>query len=175
MNSCKVFDGVAQSNSIFILSNSNLKRKPNDNVSSIPATCISRLQPDSCIPSASSRYRYSFIYLCPSETTPTGLSVRICGRGENWARYSIIGLGESTVFSCNAGELTVQHPDGSIEKQHCSDPFQYIRDFQKQFKVPTQAELPSLPSFTGGLVGYFGYDSVRYIEPKLKMCLKPIL
>ncbi|AUX90688.1 anthranilate synthase component I [Acinetobacter sp. ACNIH1] len=88
--------------------------------------------------------------------------------GENWARYSIIGLGESTVFSCNAGELTVQHPDGSIEKQHCADPFQYIRDFQAQFKVPTQVELPALPSFTGGLVGYFGYDSVRYIEPKLK-------
>ncbi|WP_312328467.1 anthranilate synthase component I [Acinetobacter sp.] len=88
--------------------------------------------------------------------------------GENWARYSIIGLGESTVFSCNAGELTVQHADGSIEKQHCADPFQYIRDFQAQFKVPTQAELPDLPSFTGGLVGYFGYDAVRYIEPKLK-------
>lgn len=88
--------------------------------------------------------------------------------GENWARYSIIGLGESTVFSCNAGELTVQHADASIEKQHCADPFQYIRDFQAQFKVPTQAELPDLPSFTGGLVGYFGYDAVRYIEPKLK-------
>ncbi len=88
--------------------------------------------------------------------------------GENWARYSIIGLGESTVFSCNAGELTIQHPDGALEQQHCQDPFQYIRDFQSQFKVPTKAELPELPSFTGGLVGYFGYDSVRYIEPKLK-------
>ncbi|MDM1342010.1 anthranilate synthase component I [Acinetobacter pseudolwoffii] len=88
--------------------------------------------------------------------------------GENWARYSIIGLGESTVFSCNAGELTVQHADGSIEKQHCADPFHYIRDFQAQFKVPTQQDLPALPSFTGGLVGYFGYDAVRYIEPKLK-------
>ena len=88
--------------------------------------------------------------------------------GENWARYSIIGLGESTVFSCNNGQLTVQHADGSIEKQDCLDPFQYIRDFQAQFKVPTQADLPQLPSFTGGLVGYFGYDAVRYIEPKLK-------
>lgn len=47
-------------------------------------------------------------------------------------------------------------------------PFQYIRDFQSQFKVPTQNELPDLPSFTGGLVGYLGYDAVRYIEPKLK-------
>ncbi|WP_122900363.1 anthranilate synthase component I [Acinetobacter sp. B51(2017)] len=88
--------------------------------------------------------------------------------GENWARYSMIGLGESTVFSCNNGELSVQHPDGRIEKQSCLDPFQYIRDFQAQFKVPTQADLPQLPSFTGGLVGYFGYDAVRYIEPKLK-------
>ena len=88
--------------------------------------------------------------------------------GENWARYSIIGLGESTVFSCNAGELTIQHADGSIEKQTCAQPFQYIRDFQAQFKVPTQADLPELPSFTGGLVGYFGYDAVRYIESRLK-------
>lgn len=87
--------------------------------------------------------------------------------GENWARYSIIGLGESTVFSCNAGQLTIQHADGRLEQQACSDPFQYIRDFQAQFKVPTQAELPALPSFTGGLVGYFGYDTVRYIEPRL--------
>ena len=87
--------------------------------------------------------------------------------GENWARYSIIGLGESTVFSCNAGELTIQQADGTIEKQPCTDPFQFIRDFQSQYKVPTQADLPALPSFTGGLVGYFGYDAVRYIEPRL--------
>ena len=87
--------------------------------------------------------------------------------GENWARYSIIGLGESTVFSCNAGQLTIQHVNGSHEKQACADPFQYIRDFLSQFKVPTQADLPALPNFTGGLVGYFGYDAVRYIEPRL--------
>nr|WP_174506898.1 anthranilate synthase component I [Acinetobacter sp. Marseille-Q1620] len=88
--------------------------------------------------------------------------------GENWARYSIIGLGESTVFSCNEGILTVQDSNGLITKQDCSDPFQYIRDFQSQYKVPSSKELPELPSFTGGLVGYFGYDSVRYIEPRLK-------
>ncbi|WP_298147403.1 anthranilate synthase component I [uncultured Acinetobacter sp.] len=87
--------------------------------------------------------------------------------GENWARYSMIGLGESTVFSCNEGQLTIQHADGHRENQACCDPFQYIRDFQAQFKVPTQADLPQLPSFTGGLVGYFGYDAVRYIEPRL--------
>ena len=79
--------------------------------------------------------------------------------GENWARYSIIGLGESTVFSCNEGTLTIQHADNTIEKQQCSDPFQFIRNFQSQYKVPTQQDLPALPSFTGGLVGYFGLDT----------------
>ncbi|AVH15268.1 anthranilate synthase component I [Acinetobacter indicus] len=87
--------------------------------------------------------------------------------GENWARYSIIGLGESTVFSCNEGQLTIRQANGELLQQPCSDPFQFIRDFQAQFKVPTQADLPALPSFTGGLVGYFGYDAVRYIEPRL--------
>ncbi|MCH2006495.1 anthranilate synthase component I [Acinetobacter ursingii] len=87
--------------------------------------------------------------------------------GENWARYSIIGLGESTVFSCNAGQLTIKNAQGQIETQQCADPFQYIRDYQSQFKVPPHALIPALPQFTGGLVGYFGYDAVRYIEPRL--------
>lgn len=87
--------------------------------------------------------------------------------GENWARYSIIGLGESTVFSCNEGVLTIQDVKGQISLQPCSDPFQYIRDFQAQYRVPSSKELPELPNFTGGLVGYFGYDAVRYIEPRL--------
>ena len=43
--------------------------------------------------------------------------------GENWARYSIIGLGESTVFSCNAGKLTIQHVDGTYEQKDSADPF----------------------------------------------------
>ena len=88
--------------------------------------------------------------------------------GENWARYSIIGLGESTVFSCNAGQLTIKDKKGVVSTQPCADPFQYIRDFQAQFKVPSKRELPDLPNFTGGLVGYLGYDAVRYIEPRLK-------
>ena len=50
--------------------------------------------------------------------------------GETWARYSIIGLGESTVFSCNAGVLSIQDEQGQVTTQPCSDPFQYIRDYQ---------------------------------------------
>lgn len=87
--------------------------------------------------------------------------------GENWARYSIIGLGETTVFSCNQGVLTIQQPHVELQHMPCADPFQYIRDFQAQFKVPDHTLIPELPKFTGGLVGYLGYDSVRYIEPRL--------
>jgi anthranilate synthase component 1 len=87
--------------------------------------------------------------------------------GETWARYSIIGLGESCIFSCNAGVLSIQNELGQVSTQACSDPFQYIRDYQAQFKVPPHALIPELPQFTGGLVGYFGYDAVRYIEPRL--------
>ncbi|ENV58852.1 anthranilate synthase component 1 [Acinetobacter soli CIP 110264] len=87
--------------------------------------------------------------------------------GENWARYSIIGLGESTVFSCNTGQLTIKNPQGQISTQPCTDPFTYIREYQQQFKVPPHALTPELPQFSGGLVGYFGYDAVRYIEPRL--------
>lgn len=64
--------------------------------------------------------------------------------------------------------MSIQHADGSVTQQNCSDPFQYIREFQNNLKVPAAKLLPDLPSFTGGLVGYLGYDAVRYIEPRLK-------
>ena len=46
-----------------------------------------------------------------------------------------------------------------------ADPLAWIEDFQGRFKVP---DVPGLPRFTGGLVGYFGYDTIAYIEPRLK-------
>lgn len=49
-------------------------------------------------------------------------------------------------------------------------PLAWIENYQQGFKV---AELDGLPKFTGGLVGYFGYDTIRYIEPKLKNGHKP--
>ncbi|MCF9034292.1 anthranilate synthase component I [Acinetobacter nectaris] len=99
--------------------------------------------------------------------TPSYLFESVEG-GEKWARYSIIGLGESTIFSCNEGVLDVQDQHGNITTEDNVDPYAFIREFQSQFKVPSQDILPELPNFTGGLVGYFGYDAVRYIEPHLK-------
>jgi anthranilate synthase component I len=87
--------------------------------------------------------------------------------GEQWARFSMIGIGQDAVLQCNSGIMQVQH-NNELQQFPCSDPFTYIQQFQSQFKVPSADLIPALPVFTGGLVGYFGYDAVRYIEPRLK-------
>jgi anthranilate synthase component 1 len=51
-----------------------------------------------------------------------------------------------------------------VEKYEVEDPLEWIENYQNQFNVP---KLDNLPDFNGGLVGYFGYEIIRYIEPKL--------
>lgn len=84
--------------------------------------------------------------------------------GEKWGRYSIIGLSCDTRLKVFGHEVTLQTNDDIIDQQTVDDPLQYIEDYLHSFKV---AELDGLPRFNGGLVGYFGYDTIRYIEPKL--------
>ncbi len=85
--------------------------------------------------------------------------------GERWGRYSFIGLPARSVIRVRGNHLQ-QETDGRVVESHpdCADPLAWIEDFQRRFRV---APLPGLPRFTGGLVGYFGYESVRYIEPRL--------
>ncbi len=84
--------------------------------------------------------------------------------GEKWGRYSIIGLPCRQVLKV-FGHLVQIEVDGEIVEQlHSEDPLAFVEVFQSRFKVP---ELAGLPRFNGGLVGYFGYDTVRYVEPKL--------
>jgi anthranilate synthase component 1 len=85
--------------------------------------------------------------------------------GEKWGRYSIIGLPCRSVVRIY--RTTVEHRlDGEVLDRHeVDDPLAWIEQFQRQFKVPRVKELPR---FSGGLVGYFGYDTVRYIEPRLR-------
>jgi len=56
------------------------------------------------------------------------------------------------------------HGDAIAEKSQAADPLVFVREFLSRYRV---AELPGLPRFCGGLVGYFGYDTVRWIEPRL--------
>lgn len=86
--------------------------------------------------------------------------------GERWARYSMIGLGSDLILQFSEGQMTVKK-DCSIEVDAVDDPFAFIRDLMAQYKMPSCEDLPTLPSFSGGLVGYFGYDLVRVIEPSV--------
>ncbi len=84
--------------------------------------------------------------------------------GEKWGRYSIIGLPCRTVLRVRGHEMTVEHRGNELGTTSVTDPLAALEAFREQFKVP---EVAGLPRFTGGLVGYFGYDTVRYIEPRL--------
>ncbi len=90
--------------------------------------------------------------------------------GEKWGRYSIIGLACSTRIKV-FGDRALLEVDGQIvSEEETSDPLKFIEDYLNFFKV---AEADCLPKFHGGLVGYFGYDTIRYIEPKLAHCPNP--
>jgi len=84
--------------------------------------------------------------------------------GEKWGRYSIIGLPCRTVLLIQGNDITLRHDNEVIESEHAEDPLAWIEKFQARYRAP---ELPGLPRFNGGLVGYFGYDTVRFIEPRL--------
>lgn len=84
--------------------------------------------------------------------------------GERFGRYSFIGLPARTRLIVRGNHVVVENDQETLERQCVDDPLQFIADYQARFKVAT---LPGLPRFCGGLVGYFGYDTVRYIEKKL--------
>ena len=83
--------------------------------------------------------------------------------GERFGRYSFIGLPARTLLRAS-GFRTEVVTDGAIVETHDGNPLDFIAAWQKRFKVALR---PGLPRFCGGLAGYFGYDAVRYIEPRL--------
>ncbi len=90
--------------------------------------------------------------------------------GEKWGRYSIIGLPARTLVKVYGHEVRVETDGEIVEQAEVDDPLAWIEAFQGRFKV---AEHEGLPRVTGGLVGYFGYDTIRYIEKKLAECPNP--
>ena len=112
--------------------------------------------------------------------TPLSLYLKLANRpysyllesvqgGERFGRYSFIGLPADTRITVRGKQITLTHKD--IETTHeVENPLDFIREYQTRFKV---AALPDLPRFCGGLAGYFGYDTIRYIEPRLAKTHKP--
>lgn len=85
--------------------------------------------------------------------------------GEKWGRYSIIGLPCRERIEVR-GFTVIHIIDGEQQGvTEVADPLDWIEQFQARFRVP---RLDDQPRFDGGLVGYFGYDTIRYIEPRLR-------
>jgi anthranilate synthase component I len=89
--------------------------------------------------------------------------------GERFGRYSFIGLPARTLVRAS-GFHTEVVTDGQVVEAREGNPLDVIAAYQQRFKVALR---PGLPRFCGGLAGYFGYDAVRYIEPKLAKTQKP--
>ena len=90
--------------------------------------------------------------------------------GERFGRYSFIGLAAGTRIAVVEGAIMVLSGNRVAERRDHSNPMSFISEFMSRFKVP---DLPGLPRFCGGLVGAFGYDTVRYIETKLAQTKSP--
>jgi len=89
--------------------------------------------------------------------------------GERFGRYSFIGLPAKTLIR-STGDITEVVHQGTVIETHHGDPLCFIAEYQQRFKV---ALLPGMPRFVGGLAGYFGYDTVRHIEPRLGAARRP--
>ncbi len=90
--------------------------------------------------------------------------------GERFGRYSFIGLPARTRLVVRGHQVQIEDDAGIREQVELGDPLEFVADYRQRFKVP---RVPGLPRFCGGLVGYFGYDTVRYIETKLAKVRKP--
>lgn len=88
---------------------------------------------------------------------------------EKWGRYSIIGL-KAEEFIRVSGEKIELVKGGDVQSFTREDPLAYLQEYIRELSVP---ELEGLPRFAGGLVGYIGYDVVRYVEKRLKNSVPP--
>ena len=85
--------------------------------------------------------------------------------GETWGRYSIIGLPSDTILTVHNSFVKVRQKGEIILESTTDDPFAAIEKFMQQYRTP---EIPGMPRFSGGMVGYFAYDCIEYIESRLQ-------
>ena len=89
--------------------------------------------------------------------------------GERFGRYSFIGLPARIVVRATGDRIEVLR-DGEVIESARGDPLEFVRSFKARYRVVMK---PGMPRFCGGLAGYFGYDVVRFIEPKIGRVEKP--
>ena len=81
--------------------------------------------------------------------------------GEKWARYSFLGTEPARVFRARGRSVEVETPGGSIARRDTDDPMGALQELLAEYRP---VAVPGLPRFTGGAVGYVGYDMVRTFE-----------
>lgn len=89
---------------------------------------------------------------------------------EAWGRYSFLGYDPTMEITCLNGEVTIRENLGdgteTVTTKHVDHPGDTLREILTRYKSPV---MEKMPTFTGGLVGYFSYDYIKYSEPKLKL------
>jgi len=108
------------------------------------------------------------IYLKLANRPHTYLLESVVG-GERFGRYSFIGLPAETRIEVRGDRCLEFRGAQPVSEKRVADPLTYVSDYLARFKVAQDA---TLPRFCGGLVGYFGYDTVRYIERRLAAARK---
>lgn len=92
---------------------------------------------------------------------------------EAWGRYSFLGYDPTMEITCLDGEVTIRENLGdgteTVTTKHVDHPGDTLREVLARYKSPV---MEKMPTFTGGLVGYFSYDYIKYSEPKLKLTSK---
>lgn len=83
---------------------------------------------------------------------------------KQWGRYTFLGFDPVLELTCTDGKLRIR--GGATVEQQVTHPGDAIRSILKENRSP---KLAGLPTFTGGLVGYFSYDYIKYAEPTLKL------
>jgi anthranilate synthase component 1 len=81
--------------------------------------------------------------------------------GERWGRFTFLGTEPARVLRVRDGVLTIETPGGAVEERRTDDP---LGELKRLLETRTPVALPGLPRFTGGAVGYVGYDVVRTFE-----------
>jgi anthranilate synthase component 1 len=101
--------------------------------------------------------------------TPFSYLLESVQGGERFGRYSIIGLPAKTRIVAQGFNVQVLQDNEIIETAENINPLDFVKQYQARFKTPPYQ---GLPRFTGGLAGYFGYETIRYIEKRLSKTAK---
>ncbi len=109
------------------------------------------------------------IYLKLANRPYTYLLESVVG-GERFGRYSFIGLAAATRIEVRGNECAEFEQGTRVRTTRCEDPLAFVQAYHSRFNAYLR---PGLPRFCGGLVGYFGYETVRYIERRLARTQKP--